>query len=79
MYYTYILESLNHSKTYVGITNDLFRRLTQHNSGYNTFSKRYSPWRIIHKETFKNRIEARKKEKYLKSAAGRKWIRYNLF
>jgi putative endonuclease len=79
MYFVYILKSLNFAKTYTGITDDLERRLIQHNRGYHFYTKRYLPWRIIFSEKHSDRISARKKEKYLKSAAGRKWIKRVLF
>lgn len=79
MYYVYILKSLNFPKTYVGMTNNVVRRLAQHNSGYHFYTKRYLPWEIMYTETSESREQARIREKYYKSAAGRRWIRYNLF
>lgn len=78
-YFVYILYSAEYRKTYVGITNDLERRLKQHNSGYHLYTKRYMPWAVIYKEEVNDRIEARKREKYFKAASGRKWIKQNLF
>ncbi len=75
MYNVYVLKSINFPKSYVGITDDLGRRLNQHNNGYNTFTKRYMPWEIIHKEECASRIEARGRERYLKSAVGRKLLK----
>ncbi|OGM24999.1 hypothetical protein A3D00_03805 [Candidatus Woesebacteria bacterium RIFCSPHIGHO2_02_FULL_38_9] len=79
MYYTYILKSVNYSKTYTGITNNLTRRLNQHNNGYQFYTRKYKPWVMIHSEILGNRIEARKREKYFKSCAGRKWIKKSFF
>ncbi|MFZ2199575.1 MAG: GIY-YIG nuclease family protein [Microgenomates group bacterium] len=79
MYFVYILKSSNYPKTYVGITDNLARRINQHNNGLHFYTKKYLPWKIIHEEQVENRITARSREKYLKSAAGRKWIRYNIF
>ena len=62
-------------KTYVGSTTDLIRRLKEHNNNQCLFTKRYSPWKIIHKEEFSDINDARKKEKYYKSAAGRRFIK----
>ncbi len=78
-YIVYILISRVARKTYVGHTNNLERRLEEHNIGKSLFSKRYKPWRIIYKELFSKEEDAIKKEKYLKSAAGRRWIKKNLF
>jgi putative endonuclease len=79
MYYIYFLKSINFPKSYVGITDNLERRLYEHNLGKHPYTKRYIPWKMIASEKVTNRIEARTREKYLKSAAGRKWMRYNIF
>ena len=75
MYFVYILNSLSHKKSYVGITDNLERRLNEHNSGKHNYTKRYLPWELIYKEDYEFRIEARKREKYLKSASGRKFLK----
>ncbi len=79
MYYVYVLKSINFHKSYTGITDNLERRLSQHNSGYNTYTKRWKPWHIVYKELVKDRVNAREREKYLKSAAGRRWISKYIF
>ena len=79
MYYVYILKSINFHKSYTGITDNLERRLKQHNNGYHAYTKRWRPWEIIYKELVNGRIEARKREKYLKSAAGRRWMSKYIF
>jgi len=59
------------NKTYVGSTVDLKNRITEHNSGKSTFTKRYIPWQLVYSEEFDSIQEARKREKYFKTAAGR--------
>ena len=78
-YFVYVLHSIHAKKTYVGITNDINRRLKQHNNGYHFYTKKYIPWKLLYYEKHKNRQEARIREKYLKSCAGRKWIHKTLF
>ncbi len=78
MYVVYVLKSLTVNKSYVGITDNLDERLSQHNLGESFYTKRYMPWNVIYTEKFNNREEARKREKYLKSCAGRKFLK-NLF
>ena len=78
MYYVYILCSESHKKSYVGISNDLERRLIEHNLGKSTFTSRYRPWIVIYSEAYKTREEARNREKYLKSAAGRRWMKKHI-
>lgn len=75
MAYIYILKSVHHLKTYTGSTSNLERRLAEHNAGYGNFSKRYMPWKLVYSEQYDSLSEARAREKYLKSAAGRKFIK----
>jgi putative endonuclease len=74
-YYLYILKSENYSKSYVGISNDVERRLIEHNSGNSFYTKRYRPWKMIYTEDYNSVLDARKREKYLKSCAGRKFLK----
>ena len=74
-YYVYILKSKNYNKTYIGYTNNLERRIREHNSGKSIFTSKFIPWKLVYKEEFDNQIEARKKEKYYKSSAGRRKIK----
>jgi len=74
MYWTYILESLKTGKYYIGSTNNLERRLLEHNRGKNHFSKCGKPWKLIYKKEFSTRKEAIKFEKYLKSLKKRKYL-----
>ena len=78
MYYVYVLYSVSFDRQYVGMTDDMNRRLVEHNSGKNQSTKAYKPWSLIYNELFDNRDAARIREKYLKSAAGRRWRKNNL-
>ena len=75
MYFVYVLRSITAKKTYVGMTNDLGRRLAEHNAGKHVYTKRHVPWEVFHHESFENRIKAHAHEKYLKSAAGRRFLK----
>jgi len=75
MYYVYLLKSLSSEKTYVGMTNEISRRIKEHNRGKSKFTSRYMPWKLIYSEEMNTREEARKREKYFKSAAGRKFLK----
>jgi len=79
MYKVYILKSLIWPKAYVGLTDDLVRRLKEHNSGKHFYTKRYIPWEIIYFENHPDLKEARKREKYFKSAAGRRYMKKFIF
>ncbi len=78
MFFVYILYSVKFEKFYVGMSSNLDRRLKNHNSGSVKSTKAYLPWKIVHSEIYDTRIEARQREKYLKSAAGRRWRKQNL-
>jgi len=75
MYYVYILKSIKTGEFYKGITNDLERRLLEHNSGKNFSTKGKRPWKMIYYEECSDRIEARRKEKYFKSGFGRELLK----
>jgi len=75
MFVVYILKSKIARKSYVGFTNNIERRLREHNSGNHFYTKRYKPWEIIHKEEFENFEKAIKREKFLKSTSGRRFLK----
>ena len=57
------------------MTNDLERRLSEHNSGKSIYTSKFKPWKIISTEEFGTIEEARDKEKYYKTSAGRKQLK----
>jgi putative endonuclease len=75
MAFIYILLNEQLGKTYIGSTVDLQRRLMEHNSGYCQYTKKYIPWVLFYTEEYATLLEARKREKYLKSCVGRKFIK----
>lgn len=74
-YYVYILESLKNNSLYIGYTSDLKERFKQHNLGMNRATKPFIPYKLIFYEAFLNRVDAKKREVYLKSGYGRKTIK----
>ena len=70
MYYAYILSSLKDGRRYFGHTDNIAIRLKFHNEGLNPSTKNRRPLRLICYKTFKNRIEAIRYERYLKSLKG---------
>jgi len=57
MYYTYVLYSKRFDKIYIGQTAHPQIRLQQHNDGKHRYTKRYTPWEIVHMEKYKTRSE----------------------
>ena len=75
MYHVYILQSLKDKRTYVGYTQNVEERLREHNSGQNVSTKHRKPFRIIHSEKFTTAKEAKQRELYWKSGAGRRKLK----
>ncbi len=75
MYYVYVLYSDSSGRFYKGMTDSLELRLKEHNAGKTKSTKAFTPWRIVYTEEFDTREEARDREKYLKTAAGRRWLK----
>ncbi len=77
MYYAYILKSLNDGIYYKGSTDDLQKRLKEHNSGKVKYTKGHLPYKMHYYEGFKTRSEAIKREKFFKSIDGYNWLKQN--
>ena len=78
MFTVYILYSESHDKIYIGFTSNLEQRLLSHNAlGKKGWTIKYRPWRIIHTEIFETKAEAMNRERLLKGAKGREWIRHS--
>lgn len=78
MYYVYVLISKKDGKFYTGSTDDLKRRMYEHNSGKVAWTSKCKPVHLIYYEASINEIDARRREKYLKSGMGKKYIRQRL-
>ena len=71
MWYVYLLKSVSFRKSYVGCTDNVKRRLDEHNSGKSLFTKRFKPWQVLKVEEFRTYKDARKRERFYKSGIGR--------
>ncbi len=74
MYYIYVLKSIQYKTRYVGSTEDIERRLQQHNTGKVRYTKGRMPWKLIYHESFSTRSEAVLRERFLKTGQGRKFL-----
>lgn len=70
-FYVYVLQSVSHDFIYVGITHDLNRRFNEHNTGRNTSTRPYAPFRLIFYEAYLNEQDAKRREKYFKTTKGK--------
>ena len=75
MIFAYVLRSTKDNKRYIGISNNLDRRLREHNQGLVKATKNRGPFKVIHFEQFNNYADARKREKFFKSGKGREFLK----
>ena len=75
IYWVYAISSTHRKYIYVGMTNDLNRRLEQHNTGKNPTTKPYLPFKVLLTEKFSSRAEAREREKKLKTGCGKEFLK----
>jgi putative endonuclease len=66
MFYVYLLQSKLDKSYYIGQTNNLEKRLFDHNEGLSKYTSRKRPWEIVYFEKFETRTEAIKRERFLK-------------
>lgn len=78
MSYVYILQSGKDKKFYVGSPNNLKRRLKEHNDGEVFSTKSRLPLRLVYYEACLSEDNARRREKYLKTSWGKRYIKSRL-
>src|SRR5437867_12475702 len=76
--YVYVLRSLVDIQFYVGLTRDLRARLHSHNKGLIASTKRRIPFELVYWEGCLNDSDAAQREKYLKTAWGKRYIKTRL-
>ncbi len=74
MFYAYVIQSEKDNSLYKGHCEDLELRLKQHNSGLTRSIKSKIPFKLIYSEAFVTREAAIQRERYFKSAAGRRYL-----
>ena len=75
MFYVYCLKSLSRNCLYVGLTDNIERRFAEHQSGKNKTTRPYRPFKLVLVEEYISRVEARQREKFLKSGCGKQLLR----
>ncbi len=79
MWYVYIIKSLKNGRLYVGSTNDIKRRLKEHNNGIGgKYTRDNRPFKLIFYEAFLNKEDATKDELFFKSGYGREVLKDKL-
>ena len=77
-YYTYVLKSIFDGKLYIGWTDNLEKRISQHNRGLVLATKFRTPFDIIYYEACISKNKAIQREKQLKSGYGRAYLKRRL-
>jgi len=70
MWYVYVIKSVEKDFIYIGSTNDLTRRLKEHNNGESQSTKHYIPFVLILYIAVQTEKHARSLEKYFKTGSG---------
>lgn len=76
MYYTYVLKSEKDGMFYTGVTNDLRKRLLEHNKGIVKSTKYRMPLKLVYYEACIKKEDAYRRERYLKAGKGKRYL-YN--
>ena len=78
MYYTYVLLSKSDKDLYIGYTNNLKKRIADHNKGTVQSTRKRWPFKLIYYEACLNELDAKNREKYFKTGYGRRFLKNRL-
>ena len=73
-FYIYVLESKKDGELYVGYTDNLGKRIEEHNKGRNSSTRFRLPFELIYFEGCRNMNDAKRREHYLKTTQGRRFL-----
>ena len=71
---TYIQRSKSTGRFYVGHTENLTKRIFEHNNNRTPSIKNRGPWELVHAEEYATRSEASRRERQIKKMKSRRWI-----
>jgi putative endonuclease len=74
MHHVYILYSERIDRYYVGRTENIEKRIEDHNAGRSTYTRRGRPWRLVYQEEFERKAEAIDREIEIKKRKSRRYI-----
>ena len=78
MHYVYVLRSARDDGFYIGYSANLRKRFEQHAKGNEFATSCRGPWKLIYYEAYMEQPDALGRERYLKSGAGRRFLRAQL-
>lgn len=73
-FYVYVLESKKDGKRYIGYTNNLKKRIEEHKKGQSFSTKPRLPFKLIYFEGCLDQNDAKRREGYLKTVQGRRFL-----
>jgi putative endonuclease len=76
-YYVYVLRN-PHGQLYIGSTDDLDRRIQQHQQGEARWTRNRGPWTLVSSEVFPSRADAMRRERHLKRGRANQQLREQL-
>lgn len=74
-HFVYVLKSASDGNNYVGCTNNLKRRLSEHQSGKVFSTKQRGRLKLIYLEIYINQLDAYNREKFLKTGWGKNYLK----
>ena len=78
MHYVYVIQSLKDKRFYTGFTENLERRIGEHNRGREPSTKSRAPFKLIYFEACLSKNDAIAREKQLKSGKGKKYLKIRI-
>ena len=75
LFYVYVLQSKKDFALYIGYSCNLKNRIEEHNYGEVASTKSNRPWELIFYEAYKNKQDALRREKYLKTTKGKQTLK----
>jgi putative endonuclease len=76
MYFVYVLRNKDDGSWYIGYTEDINRRIREHNEGRGgTTTRKKKSWELMYFEGYRNKKDALGREKFLKGGSGRTYLK----
>jgi putative endonuclease len=75
MQFVYVLKSFKDNNLYIGCTSNINKRISEHNSGKVLSTKGRRPFKLIFQESFEDKYEAFDRERYYKTAKGKRELK----
>jgi len=78
MYFVYVLHSTKDNKFYIGYTENIEKRISEHMMGNVTATKHRQPLQLIYYEAYVDKRDAKGREKFLKGGSGHRYLNKQL-